>query len=396
MKDALDVVMAWQLRNPDATDQAEAIEAVKVSRGMKNESELPSRLASHFLQLTIPPLFPQYKKNLQTLENARQRAPWRDAGNEHALDLLEWSIGVLSQKDIETQWRFLMPPILQTIDSLEVEWKAKGCHLLALLLQQMQHTTGQDAGLKPVMPSNPTEFLQRTGYHSLLADVLLPLLTHLPSLTPEDDSVILLSPVYSALISLAHFLPSEPRKTAFLSTLVRQAIVDPLTHLPHPCIYPSLSTLIISYLPPLLTALQLDAVKHLSVLLPLLSSILQDPFTLSHTQMVVATLVALRSVLANAWPRVAAHRRTILLGLCVLWSRCVEVRQRGEGVGQALGGGSGSGSRSERDEVEGQVRETGAMLDAVLRASEEAAAWEVEKRELVGVDKVYSQVFSLS
>jgi len=37
MKDALDVVMAWQLRNPDATDQAEAIEAVKVSRGMKNE-----------------------------------------------------------------------------------------------------------------------------------------------------------------------------------------------------------------------------------------------------------------------------------------------------------------------------------------------------------------------
>lgn len=39
MKDALDVVMAWQLRNPDATDPAEAIEAVKVSQGTKNHEE---------------------------------------------------------------------------------------------------------------------------------------------------------------------------------------------------------------------------------------------------------------------------------------------------------------------------------------------------------------------
>jgi tRNA nucleotidyltransferase (CCA-adding enzyme) len=32
MKEALDVVMAWQLRNPDSTDAAAAIEAVKASQ----------------------------------------------------------------------------------------------------------------------------------------------------------------------------------------------------------------------------------------------------------------------------------------------------------------------------------------------------------------------------
>ncbi|XPS76761.1 CCA tRNA nucleotidyltransferase [Ascochyta lentis] len=36
MKDALDVVMAWQLRNPSATDPAEAIEAVKKARESDN------------------------------------------------------------------------------------------------------------------------------------------------------------------------------------------------------------------------------------------------------------------------------------------------------------------------------------------------------------------------
>lgn len=379
MKDALDVVMAWQLRNPDATDPAEAIEAVKVSRGTKTESELPSRLASHFLQLTIPPLFPQNKRNSDTLENSRQPAPWRDAGNGFALDLLSWSIGVLSQKEIETQWRFLMPPILRMIDDLEVEWKAKGCHVLALLLQQMQqHMAGQEASPKPVS-SRPTEFLQRTGYHNLLADTLVPLFTHLPSLTPEHDSVALFSPLYPALTSLAHLLPSESRKTAFLSTLLRKTIITPLTQLPTPSTYPALSALILSHLPPLLTALRLNSVKHLPALLPLLSSILQDPFALSYTPLVRATLAALRSVLANAWPRVPWHRALIVLGLCMLWSRCMEARQ-----GEHAGG---------HGEVEEQVRETGAMLDAVMRACGDAETWEGEKRELVGVEAGYGDVF---
>lgn len=269
------------------------------------------------------------------------------------------------------------------MDSLEVEWKAKGCHLLAQLLEQM----------KLVMPSRSADFLQRSGYHSLLTDALLPLFTYLPSLTPEDDSITLLSPVYPALLSLADLLPSEPRKTAFLSTLVRQAILRPLAHFSNPCIYPSLSSLILSHLPRLLHALRLHTVQHLAALLPLLSALLQDPFALAHPGMVLATLAALRSVLANAWPRVAGHRGPLLLGLCVLWSRCLEARQPQAGGG----GGGGGGSRNrERDEVEAQVRETGAMLDAVLRASGEAEVWEAEKRELGGVEEAYGEIFGLS
>jgi tRNA nucleotidyltransferase (CCA-adding enzyme) len=166
MKDALDVVMAWQLRNPDSKDTSTAIEAVKATRGENNDSELPLRLASHFLQLTIPPLFPQNKPTSNALEASRQPAPWKDVGNQYVLDLLEWTIGALDRKTIEAKWQFLMPPILKMIDDMDVEWKAKGCHMLRLLFEALQQPSTEVSARKTVNQGS-TNFLQRTGYHNI-------------------------------------------------------------------------------------------------------------------------------------------------------------------------------------------------------------------------------------
>ena len=119
------VVVAWQLRNPDATNPAEAIEAVKSCRNEKNDSELPFCLASHFLQLTIPPLFPQNKSATNALEASREAAPWKYAASGPVLDLLRWSIGALTRKELETQWRFVVPPVLRMMDDIDVAWKTR-------------------------------------------------------------------------------------------------------------------------------------------------------------------------------------------------------------------------------------------------------------------------------
>ncbi|KAJ4352652.1 CCA tRNA nucleotidyltransferase, mitochondrial, partial [Ascochyta clinopodiicola] len=123
MKDALDVVMAWQLRNPSATDPAEAIEAVKKAR--ESDSELPHRLASHLLKLTIPPFFPQTKPT-SAFELSSKPAPWKDPHNDYVLDLLGWSIRALDRKAIEQNWHLLVPPILKMIDDSEAKDKARG------------------------------------------------------------------------------------------------------------------------------------------------------------------------------------------------------------------------------------------------------------------------------
>lgn len=378
MKGALDIVMAWQLRNPDATDPAEAIEAVKISRDKKNDSELPSRLASHFLQLTIPPFFPQSKSTANALDASRQSAPWESAGNQYILDLLRWSIEALNKKTAESLWHFLMPPILKMIDNVAMKWKARGCQLLGMLLQNLHKgTDGNVTYTKSSSPRNPIDFLQRSGYHNVFADTLLPLFAYLPSLTPEHESVILFEEVYPALTSLASLYPAGTAKTPdrmdLLDKILREGIMAPLVRLPTPSSYPELATTIVKQLPALLSSMGIESIKHLPSLLPLLLSIVKEPFVLSYQPLIIHTLEALQSVMFNSWPRIPAHRGSIMMGLCLLWERCVEDRER-------------AGVR-DSGEIEKQVKKTVAILDAVMHATEEREIWQRELQDVLLVSK---------
>lgn len=388
MKDALDVVMAWQLRNPTATDATEAIEAVQKFRSEKNESELPSCLASHFLQLTIPPFFPQSKTTTNALEGSRQPTPWKDEGNKYILDLLAWSIRTLIHQTLEMQWRFLIPPILKMIDDIDVKWKAKGCWFLHLLLDHLGKLGSQDlSNKKPASRQGMANFLQRTGYHNVFADALLPLFTYLPSLTVEQEAVMLFKEALPTITSLALLLPNDDSKkdsrNQLLDKIVRQGILSPLAHFPTPSTYPELATVIVSHVPILASDMGIETVKHLRDLVPLLSTILQEPFALSHVSVLLATLHALQSILLNAWPRIPRHRGTILMGLCLLWARCLEERGRGGGPSVV--------------EVQGQIKESVGMLDAIMQANEEEdlkETWEKEKTEMAQSAPGFSELFA--
>lgn len=381
MKDALDVVMAWQLRNPDSTDANAAIEAVRASRE-QTDSELPSRLASHFLQLTIPPFFPQNKPSLNALEKLRQPAPWKDPGEQYILGLLEWSIRVLGRKEKEAKWHLLVPPILKMIDDMDAAWKAKGCHTLEVLLESLRQPSAKDESQKTTNRQTSSDFLQRTGYHNVFAEALLPLFTYIPSLTPEAEAVPLFKELLPALTSLALLLLVENSKGVtrikFLDKVVREGILAPLTHFPTPSTYPELATVIVSHLQVLLGHLGIESVKHLPDIIPLLSAILQEPFIISHKALTLSTLKGLQAVMQNAWPRIPGHRGHIMLGLCLCWSRCAD----------------DSSSLEHIEEVKAELQETIAMLDAIMQAAEDRDKWAKEKAALVGTSAVYKDLFA--
>ncbi|KAF1839532.1 poly A polymerase C-terminal region-like protein [Decorospora gaudefroyi] len=390
MREALDVVMAWQLRNPDATDPTAAIHAVKASRGEKNDSELPLRLASHFLQLTIPPLFRQNKPTANALDASQQPAPWKDGGNQHALDLLRWTIDALDGKAIEARWSSLMPPILKMMDDIDVKWKAKGCHMLDLLLRALQRQSNTDVVKKTRAIQGSTTFLERTGYHEILAETLLPMFTYIPSITPEQESVALLREAFPAVTSLALLLPADgsrgDKRERFLDTVLRQGIVSPLAHFPTPSSYPDLGTVITLNSSVILGHMGIGAVKHLPDLVPLLSAMLQEPFALTHKPLVLSALKALQSVIENAWPRIPGYRGAIMMGLCLVWGLCMEEQNK-------------CGSH-DVEEVERQAKETIAMLDAVMQAREEgelADMWVQDKREVIqaaGYERLFEECVS--
>lgn len=213
MKDALDVVMAWQLRNPGITDPSVAVEEVRAKQHKgPNNGELTTALIDHFLRLTIRPLFakaqtptvtaqgrkatreilPKKYSNFELDESATK--PWQ-AKDAYVLDLLSWVLTSLDVETVEGSWPLLVPPILTLIDDQDAAFKAKGCELLRLLL----HVT-------------PPSLLARTGLGEVIEEAVMPCTAYLPTLTPEAESHGLLSAAYPALFALADVrYPSDSR-----------------------------------------------------------------------------------------------------------------------------------------------------------------------------------------
>ncbi|KAK6429080.1 CCA tRNA nucleotidyltransferase, mitochondrial [Oleoguttula sp. CCFEE 5521] len=320
MKEALDVVMAWQLRNPDVKDPTEAIEEVR------NHGELTSSL------LTVRPLFAKSKpdnvteqgrkKNdpglppkLSMMSNDAATTPWKSEKNAVALDLLAWSVQSLDAKTVEQYWHLLVPPILTLIDDIDIRWKLMGIRLLCNLLNV-----------------TPSSLLERTGLAPVFEDALMPCLLHLPSLTPESDSTALLSTTYPALLALARLqFPITPNPTSKLSPEVsRQQYVKRLDHVLRKGIlhshafcsqYPGIVKVLYDNLTIILWELGIDSVKHTKYTLPLLRDTLSHPpVNAAHEQVLpLSTVMALQALIQNAWPRMVEYRGEVLKGLVTCW-----------------------------------------------------------------------------
>jgi len=327
MKDALDVVMAWQLRNPHVKDPSEAIEEVK------KHGELTSALASHFLKLTIRPLFVKAKPDnvteqgrkkdksdlpaKMTSENSDERItkPWKSDNDKFSLALLKWIVTSLEEKSTEQVWPLLVPPILTLIDDWETQYKQLGAELLHSLLRA----------------TSPT-LLSRTGLGSVFEDALMPCLTYLPSLTPEPDSVAILAATYPALFTLIKTRlpttssppPKDPirqNRIKSLDTILRKGILHAYAHSGQ---YPGITRVLFLNLTPLLNDLGIDSVRHLQYILPMLSESLTQAAKARQTDLLMATLQALQAVIFNGWPRMFEHRIEIMKGLTIAWLILVE------------------------------------------------------------------------
>lgn len=328
------MVMAWQLRNPDVKDPSEAIEEVK------KHGELTSALASHFLTLTIRPLFVKAKPDNVTEQGRKKAAPelpakmtsensddritkpWKSEKDSFVLALLEWVVDSLDEKSTERVWPLLVPPILTLVDDWEVQHKRLGAELLHSLLRV----------------TSPT-LLSRTGLGSVFEDALMPCLTYLPSFTPEQDSIAILSTAYPALFTLTKTRFPRPTTDASednnrrnrvkaLDTILRKGILHAYTHCGQ---YPGIARVLFLNLATLLNELGIDSVKHLQYTLPTLSESLTQAAKTRQAELLMATLQALQAVIFKAWPRMVEHRVEAMKGLTVAWLLLNEEAAGGDG-----------------------------------------------------------------
>ncbi|KAF2103434.1 tRNA nucleotidyltransferase [Rhizodiscina lignyota] len=366
MKDALDVVVAWQLRHPDATDPSEAIEAVKlhlennqasasaqkrrsIDKGGKDapssksktedsaKSDLLSSLITHFLRRAIRPLFSQAshpsvtpsarKRDIPLPQNptlpseAATQTPWKH--DPYVLHILRWILNSLTPTTVETNWPLLIPPILAMIDDHETRFKARGCDFLTLLLS-----------------ATPPALLARTGLAGVFEEALTPALSYLPTLTPVEQSVTILNSAYPALVTLTRTrFPGEARndapeiwdaKVKAIDKLIRHGVLHGMSFAGE---HPAVAEVLITQLGVLVREEGIDSVKHLKETVPLLGNVLADPFALAHVELMRAAVGALGDVVRMGWPRIEGWKGEVLKGLCLGWGKVLDEGTEGnEGV----------------------------------------------------------------
>ncbi|KAI4743630.1 poly A polymerase C-terminal region-like protein [Aureobasidium sp. EXF-12298] len=378
MKDALDVVMRWQLRNPGKKDVAEAIEEVRIAKDQSpTPGELTSDLMTFFLQLTIRPLFAKTQtqqvtsqgRKVQTtvlpkkFERSQDEKTWKGR-DSYALDLLRWVIVVANTELVEKHWHGIVPPLLSMLDDIDTEYKAQGCELLKLLLDK-----------------TPPTLLKRTGLGDVFEEALMPCLGYLPTLTPEDESARLLAVAYPALISLSNAFenPSttsssrtQSQRIKLLDSLIRKGVLMTFIYCPE---HAKITTATTTNLTAILTSLGLDSVKHLPFILPMLSSILTHPFVTASPPLLLSSLRALQAIILNTWPRMHVHKHEVLKCVTVPWIRMQEENVAG----------------NEFDKIKEECRVVVQMLRDALH--ENLDEFDRELAELVMVDKMLDGLF---
>ncbi|KAI9874184.1 MAG: hypothetical protein M1830_010096 [Pleopsidium flavum] len=275
------------------------------------------------LKENIRPLFAKSKNPAITSQGRKSIRPVRVGYESSVLDgetkpwkfrhvyivsVFQWVLQHLDAALAEDNWPLIIPPLLTIVDDDLIEYKARGCELVVLLLRV-----------------TPPSMLSRTGVGEVFDDAIMPYLQYLPSLTPENQSIRLLDTAYPALITLTHsrfFGHSNVNaRRRSLDKIVRQGILKGYYHANE---HVKITELLVLQIPMLVDDMGIWSVTHLKDLIPLLSEILAAPFGTAYPPLLLAAVKAIQAILVNCWPRIAIYRGEILRGLTTCWCRLLE------------------------------------------------------------------------
>ena len=150
---------------------------------------------------------------------------------------------------LEANWPLVIPPLLALVDDQATEDKIRGCELLISFLK-----------------ITPSSLLQRTGLGEVFHDALMPCLSYLPSLTPEEESLRLLDVVYPALLALVRARYPSPANTTekmqVLDKILRVGILNGYSHAGE---YVKIAVLLVERMAYIVEEMGIMSVKHLKV-----------------------------------------------------------------------------------------------------------------------------------
>jgi len=207
---------------------------------------------------------------------------------------------------IHTYWHLFIPPLLTLLDDPSTIVRVRGLHILREILDRI-----------------PPKVLQQAGLGEVFEDAVMPTLLFLPTLTPVEESLSLLTSAYLALLSLGDVRyrskNEQSDKFKFLDRIMRQGVLQGFIHSGETI---RIAELLVKETVTLFNSIGIHAVKYLKDIVPILSGILTDPFGSSNPSLLLAAVKATQTTIVNCWPRMteSVHRVELVKALTLCWS----------------------------------------------------------------------------
>ncbi|CEJ58204.1 hypothetical protein PMG11_06870 [Penicillium brasilianum] len=372
---------------------------------------LKEKIRPLFTKAKNPAITSEGRKNFHPVPLSRfdgsilddEMKPWKFR-DVYATRVLSWIISrykPTNKAHLEAHFPLLVPAILALIDDDNLTFKRMGCELFSKILQPI-HQSGSD-------------ILVRTNLTSVFEDAITPCLLSLPTITPEDSSIRLLSAAYPALLSLFKtvYKTPSPKKskdqnakdretyTAKISKILRLNLISSFHHIssstptaistsasfPHP----RLSTFLLEWITTFANELGISTTKYLQEIIPVLYTTLTNPFGTAHPPLLFTAVSATKFVVLNAHPRIWRWRGEILGALCACWLYTVgEKEDQGK-----VKAGKGSPSVTELAKITRELQSTVYVLKHTLQ-NPVAVNGEFDADQLLAKDGMQQELQTLA
>jgi hypothetical protein len=345
---------------------------------------------------------------LSQLSDETVAEAWKSPITRHLLDYILHSYEdipyrppeVMSRRTtLAAHFHLLVPPILNMIDdAAPTPWKSAGCGFLRQLCI--------------LLVSTQSDMLRKSGLAEVFMDALKPNLLLLPTLTAEEDSLVVLGALYPASYLVADALctrlksprlrPEDPYDSAHLEVLgdmtgryqemlkmiYREGVHASFVHLGHhsqslsSSISPEITVLLLNQIPELFSRMGEHCVQHFQDLLPMLRVSLMDPFLVGHHPTLNAVFRVVECIIEVGHERIRDKWWfEILRGLIGCWLNCKDDQRAADARPHFV-----SRSTPDMQRVEGVVQ--------ALRDEVEPGEWEMVTSKLIEDEAELEHLFA--
>lgn len=179
-------------------------------------------------------------KTTPTINTSLSAPAWRTKGSPVPVQF-QCTVIASSADTVAQNWPLYVPVLVTLCEEADLSIRAAGLRSLSAFLQNC-----------------PARILKNTGIDAVFEKTVLPSLSFLPSLTPEDDSLTILRPAYDALIQLGKM----DDKGKLLDRVLREGILAGYAHAEE---YVRIVEELLRISREIVQALGINTVKHLSV-----------------------------------------------------------------------------------------------------------------------------------